>query len=185
LDLVDTAVIEAARISRVPHTKHMKTKNYAVHTGSASIDRILEASCKNDIIVNVVDSLVKTNILDYLDFSIKPCATSTNMPYDQKYTSWYPECLIRIIEKIMTNQHATHDERKHLAGYLYRFKLDEHEILEYFKSTSDFLHDKALDQIRSLKGHTGYSCRNIRLIMKDLCPGVCEYIRQVARRRNP
>ena len=185
LDLVDPSVIEMARIARIPYSKHLKTNRYAIYTGNLGTKQILRASKHNQIMVKLVNSLQKTKILDYLDVDIKPSKISSNKQYSQKYTDWYPDCVIRIMEKILINQHATHDERKHLAGYLMRFGLPHDEIIEYFKNTSDFQRDFCMSQIKSLSQYSNFSCRNVRLVMKDLCPGVCEYIRNVAKGRRP
>jgi hypothetical protein len=185
IDLVDTSVLECARISRIPYTKHLRTGNFSVYIRDDTKPKdILPISKDNQIIVDVCKNLKPTQILDYLDLDIEPPETNGSDVYSNGYDGWYPECVINIMEKILINKHATHDERKHLAGYLLRFGLNEYEIVEYFKNTTDFNRDYALDQIRSL-GHSGYSCRNVRLLFKDLCPGMCEYIREVARRKTP
>jgi hypothetical protein len=183
LDLVDTAVVDSARISRIPYTKHLRTGNYAIYTGDADIDTILDASKNNKVLVEVPTGLKETSIMDYLDLDIEAPKATVNVGYDKVYIGWYPECVIGIMEKILVNQHATHDERKHLAGYLMRFRLNNDQIMEYFMNTSDFNRDVCLRQIESLADHSGYSCRNVRLILRDLCPGMCEYIRQVASKR--
>lgn len=185
LDLIDKSVLESARISRIPYTKHLRTGSFAIYPRvKMSIDDILLASKDNIILIEAYKTLQDTNILDYLDLDIEAPEAEVDTNYAGGYNGWYPECVIKIMEKIVINQHATHDERKHLAGYLLRFGLSEYEIVDYFKNTSDFNRDYALEQIRSL-GHSGYSCRNVRLMLKDLCPGSCEYIREVAKRKNP
>lgn len=185
IDFIDTQVLEPARVARVPHCVHLKTGYYAVYTNGMAVDTILDASKHNSILIDIPKSLTDTAILDYLDLSIvNSTKSNNNTVYANRYTDWYPDCVIAIIEKILVNQHATHDERKHLAGYLMRFNLDEDEILEYFKNTSDYNRDVALQQLRSLAGYSGYSCRNIKALMRDLCPGTCAYIRNVARRRK-
>ena len=183
LDLVDTAVLEPARISRAPFAKHLKTNRFAVYFDEFDIDLIREASIVNKILVESVTSRAESKILDYLDLDVKPTRRKlSDTVYKNRYEDWYPECVIRIMERLMVNQYATHEERRHLVGYLKRFRFEDEEIAELFKNTNDFHWDYTMDQIRSLTGHSNFSCRNVRLQTKDLCPGTCEYIRLVAKR---
>ena len=187
IDLVDTAVFDSARLARLPYTLHLKTGKFAVYSKkNLSIDDLLEASKNNTILIEVPSTLKSSNILDYLDLDIEaPKNGSNDTTYGKGHDSWYPECVIAIIEKILIDQHATHLERMHLAGYLKRFGLVDREIVEYFRGTSDFNYDVALSQIESLDRYSNYSCRNVRILFKKLCPGMCEYIRTVARRKSP
>lgn len=185
LDMIDTSVLEPARISRVPCTKHLKTNRFAVYFDELDIDLIREASMVNKILIGPVTSRAESKILDYLDLDIKPTRRLTSdATYKERYEDWYPECVIRIMERLMVNQYATHEERRHLVGYLKRFRFEDEEIAEFFKNVNDFQWDFTMDQIRSLTGHSNFSCRNLRLQTKNLCPGMCQYIRLVAKRLN-
>lgn len=186
LNLLDTSVLECARISRIPYTKHLRTGGFAVYIKDGmNIEDILSVSRDNQILVDTYKNYQETKILDYLNLNAKPPETSIDTNYGNTYIGWYPECVIRIMEKILINQHATHQERVHLAGYLKRFGLSDSEIVEYFRNTSDFNREFALSQIASLDMYSNYSCKNVRLMFRDLCPGSCEYIREVAKRRVP
>ena len=186
LELIDTSVLESARISRIPNTKHLKTGKFSVYVvDKMTVDEILKESENNSILIETYSDRQKTKILDYLDLYIKPPKVSADKQYENEYSGWYPDCVIGIMEKILNNQHATHLERVHLTGYLKRFGLSDIEILEYFKNTSDFNYDICMAQIESLDQYSNFSCRNVRLLFKGLCPGMCEYIRNVARRQNP
>lgn len=187
LDLVDTAVLEDARISRIPYTKHLKTGNFAVYTnGTMDSEMMLKASKENTMLIEIPNDIKSSNILQYLDLDIEPPVdTGTNDVYDKKDVKWFPDCVIAVMAKIEENQHATHQERVHLAGYLKRFGYSDVEIVDFFRGTTDFQYDVALSQIRSLDKYSNYSCRNVRLFMKDLCPGMCDYIRRVAKRKDP
>ena len=180
LGLVDTAVIEPARIARLPFTKHLKTKLFSVYPINNSVEELRMAAVGNDVLCEPVKLLQETTILDYLDLDAVQKKPKQDKGYIGKYDGILPECVVRIMEKILINQHALHEERIHLAGYLKRFNYDEDEIVEFFKNTSDFQYDECLKYVRSVKGH--YNCANVRLLMPDLCPGICEYIRQVAKR---
>ena len=183
LDMVDTSVLEPARISRVPSTKHLKTNRFAVYFDEFDVDLIREASMINKNLVGAVTSRAESKILDYLDLDAKPTRRRlSDTAYENRYEDWYPECVIRIIEKLMVNQHATHEERRHMTGYLKRFRFEDEEIANLCKNATDFQWDMTMDQIRSLDGHSNFSCRNVRLQMRDLCPGSCQYIRLVAKR---
>lgn len=181
IDIVDTAVVEPARIARLPYTKHLKTGLYAIMIPpNAGMQEVLKASRTNVILQTEYKR--NDNILRYLDLEAE-LSSSAGTGFDKhtgKYTGWFPECVIRVMEKLLVNQHATHDERKHLAGYLMHFGYSDDEILEFFRPASDFNRDVALSQIRSLHGYHGYACRNVRTIMRDLCPGTCRYIIDVA-----
>jgi len=186
LDLVDTAVLESARISRIVYTTHLKTKNFGVYSrDDVSIEDLLEASKNGTILIETPSKLESSNILDYLDLDIEPPKESKDLTYANGFADLYPECVIGIMAKILVDQHASHLERVHLAGYLKRFGMGDREIVEYFRGTSDFNYDMALSQVESLDRYSNYSCINVRLILKGLCPGMCEYIRQVARRKKP
>lgn len=181
-NLVDPSVLEPARIARVPHTRHLGTNMFCVYFDDDSIDSIFKISKNNTMMVKVIDYLQPTKILEYMD----PMAHSEPPPKSQiqingKYDGVFPDCVMKIIEKLETGHHATHIERIHLAGYLKRFGYTDEEIVEFFKSASDFDSTVALSQIKSLKGYCNYSCRNIRLQMCDLCPGMCDYIRDFAK----
>jgi len=183
IDLVDTAVVEPARIARIPYTKHLKSGLYSIMIPrGASIEEVIEASKSNRVLSGLVGTVTPSDvILKYLDLDVvQESPVKTFDSHTGKYTGWFPECVIRIMEKLLVNQHATHDERKHLAGYLMHFGYTDDEILDFFRPASDFNRDVALAQIRSLHGYHGYACRNVRTIMRDLCPGTCRYIVDIA-----
>jgi hypothetical protein len=184
LGIIDSAVVEPARIARLPYTKHLKCGGYSIYTNGANAEDIIRSSNNNEVLMAPVINLRKTTILDYLDVDAEPPKRVEVPDYVGKYDGILPECVLRIMKKILVDQHAVHEERIHLAGYLKRFNYDDSEIVEYFRNTSDFQYDFAMEQIASISNNGHYSCRKVRQILPDLCPGVCEYIRVFARRRD-
>jgi len=182
ISLVDVAVIEPARIARLPYTKHLKSEAYAVYVNGHKTVDIIEASRNNEILVEPIIKLQPTTILKLLDLEAVQPKPKEEKGYNGKYDGLLPECVNRILEKILVDQHAKHEERIHLAGYLKRFNYTDEEIVDHFRNTSDFQYDLALGQIRSIPKGGHYSCVNVRRMMHDLCPGMCEYIREVAKR---
>ena len=184
-NLIDTQVLEKARIARVPCTKHLKTGHYAIYTDGFEIADIIMASKSNMVLVDVSKKLEETKILDYLDLTAKPVRAGTDKTYKTKYEGYLPTCVVRIMTKLIVEQHATHDERKHLVGYLQRFRYSTEEILEYLSHASDYNVHISEDQIDSLVNYVGYTCANVKLLMPDICPGNCDYIRDLAKRKDP
>lgn len=184
IDLVDIAVIEPARIARLPFTKHLKVGGYAVYVDATNTTEIIETSLNNYVLVEPVANLQETTVLELLDLGAVLPKPKAEVGYAGKYDGPLPDCVIKIMEKILVDQHAKHEERIHLAGYLKRFNYDEEEIVDHFRNTSDFQYDLALGQVRSIPKSGHYNCVNVRRMMPGVCPGICEYIRQVARRRD-
>jgi len=184
LHLVDVSVVEPARIARLPFTKHLKCGAFSIYTDSVDCTEIIKAAKNNLVTTKPVTELQDTTILQLLDFEAIQAKPEEDLGYVGEYTGLMPDCVINIIEKILVNQHAIHSERIHLAGYLKRFNFSEDVIVEHFKTTSDFQYDLTLGQIRSIPKGGHYSCINVRRMMPGLCPGMCEYIRTVAKRRD-
>jgi len=184
INIVDIAVIEPARIARIPYTKHLKWKGYSVYVDTTDGAEVIDVSRNNSLVVEPITKLQETKILEYLDLEAVLPKPKQEAGYSGKYDSVLPECVTRIMEKILVDQHARHEERIHLAGYLKRFNYTEDEIVDHFRNTSDFQYDLALGQVRSIPKNAHYNCINVRRMMPDLCPGICAYIREVARRKD-
>ena len=87
--------------------------------------------------------------------------------------------------------HATHDERIHLAAYLYRFGWSIDDIVNTFRTASDFNPAIAESQVMSLisKDYKPYSCKRVKAEMLHVCPfamtkNYCHYITSSMEKRR-
>ena len=87
----------------------------------------------------------------------------------------FPPCMKRIVDTIRSGGNPSHVERFNLAAFLGSIGLDAEEVLEYFKSTTDFNEKIARYQVEHILGLRGgkkkylpYSCEKMRA--SGLCP---------------
>lgn len=182
-DLLDMHTIGNRRsMARIPHTYNERTEHFSVFYNGDDANELDYISINNMITVPVINDLQETSILkflrpddDYNEELLKPA--------DVAFSGIYPDCVLNIMTKLKLEKHATHDERIHLAAYLYKIGWAFDDIVNVFQDASDFNPAIAEQQVRSIiaGNYKPYACSRVKTDMHNVCPYAdnkryCHYI---------
>ena len=183
-DLLDMHTVGNRRsMARIPYSYNPKYEQYAVCSDADDAD-VLRDDAKNGRITKPpVTDLQPTSILKYLNSEDTDYRFELLKPARIAFDGTYPDCVLNILGKLEMEKHASHDERIHLAAYLYRFGNSIEDIVNVFRDATDFNPVIAESQVVSLvsKDYKPYGCKRVKAEMLDVCPfaktkGYCHYI---------
>ncbi len=185
-DLLDLPVVGNRRgMGRIPYTYNKKGEGYAVYYDGNDTTE-LEFISANCIIQDLPQTQLKeTNVLKFLrpedDYD-----TQLLQPAEVAFDGMYPDCILNIMTKLAMERHATHDERIHLAAYMFRLGHSFDEIVNAFSNATDFNQIIAEQQVRSIIGrnYKPYRCDRVKTQMRNVCPHsankrYCHYIKKL------
>ena len=186
-DLLDMHTVGNRRsIGRIPYTYNPKYERYAVYSMADDAKTLEEDSRKGKMRIAPITELQDTEILKYLNADDADYTVELMKPSENAFNGVYPDCVLSIMAKIRMKHHASHEERIHLAAYMYKLGHPLYEIIQAFKDTSDYNPVVAEQQVLSIisNNYNPYGCARVKLNL-DICPfnkqkGYCHYIRNLS-----
>jgi len=181
-DLLDMHTVGNKKgVSRIPYTLNPKQGKYAV-CSLAETSEDLEWDAVNGLInTPPVMEQQPTSILKYLrpgDDYVEELMKSGDVAFD----GIYPDCVLNIMTKLALEKHANHEERIHLAAFLYRLGYSVEQIVDAFREASDFSPSQTEYYVTDMiaKNYRPYSCKRVKDQMA-VCPFAkngryCHYI---------
>jgi hypothetical protein len=190
-DLLDMHTVGNRRsIGRIPYTYNPKHGKYAVYSDADDAKVLEEDAKKGRMVVPPINELQETEILKYLNADDADYTVELMKPSEIAFDGVYPDCVLNILSKLRLKKHASHEERIHLAAYMYKLGHSVHDIVNAFKDASDFNPIIAEQQVLSIvaNNYNPYGCNRVKLDM-DVCPynkqkGYCHYIQKLAASRK-
>jgi hypothetical protein len=190
-DLLDMHTVGNRRsIGRIPYTYHPKYERYAVYSMADDAKTLEEDSKKGRMVIPPVVDLQETEILKYLNADDADYTVELMKPSENAFNGMYPDCVLNIMSKLRMQHHASHEERIHLAAYMFKLGHPIYEIVEAFKDATDYNPVVTEQQVMSVvaNNYNPYGCARVKLNM-DVCPfnkqkGYCHYIRNLSASKS-
>jgi hypothetical protein len=186
VDLLDMHTVGNRRsMARIPYTYNKRADRFAVYYDGSDPMELEFVSINGIMPEQPIMQLQDTNILKFLrpddDYD-----TELLKPAEVAFNGMYPDCVLSILSKIRMYQHAGHEERMHLAAYMYKLGHSFDDIVNAFRGTTDFNPVVCEQQVRSIvgSGYKPYSCGRVKSQMSDICPysstgRYCHYIKRI------
>jgi len=189
-DLLDKQIVGNKRgVGRIPYTWNEGGGKYAVCSltnDGTELDYIAANGIMDE---PPVRELQPTNILKYLNTDAEDYTAELMKPSEFAFDGIYPDCVLSIMDKIHRYKHAGHQERIHLASYLFKLGHSMDEIIDSFRETSDFNPAVTQYQVYGIMGanYNPYSCARVKREMPECCPysktgAYCGYIKKLAKK---
>lgn len=191
-DLLDMKTVGNRRsMGRIPYTYNTKHKKYAIYSLTSEPDVLEEEAIMGYMGEAPVMDLKSTEILKYLNADEDEYTVELMKPAQIAFDGMYPDCVLNIMAKLRLERHASHDERIHLAAYMYKLGHSVDDIVNAFKDATDFNPVVAEQQVLSIvsKDYNPYGCSRVKRDMGETCPfyknkGHCYYIRKLINQQK-
>lgn len=191
-DLLDMHTVGNKRsMARIPYCWNKRHEQYSVYSMADDPNVLREDAINGRMPIAPITDLQPTDILKYLsaddaDYRVE-LLKQGNIAFDGNY----PDCVLNILAKLALEHHAVHNERIHLAAYLYRLGHSISEIVDSFREATDFNPVIAEAQVMSLisKNYRPFGCKRVKLEMDRVCPFAgtntyCHYITNSMEQRK-
>ena len=191
-DLLDMKTVGNRRsMGRIPYTYNMKHKKYAIYSLTSEPEILEEEAIMGYMGESPVLELRETDILKYLNPETDTYTTELMKPAEIAFDGMYPDCVLNIMSKLRMEKHASHDERIHLAAYMYKLGSSVDDIVSAFRDASDFNPITTEQQVLSIVGkdYNPYGCGRVKTYMNGVCPyatnrGYCSYINKIMKKQQ-
>jgi hypothetical protein len=190
-DLLDMHTVGNRRsVDRIPYTYNPKHGKYAVYSMADDGHVLEEDARKGRMTIPPVRELQETEILKYLKADDADYTIELMKPSEIAFDGVYPDCVLNIMSKLRLQHHANHEERIHLAAYMYKLGHPLMDIVNAFRDASDFNPIVAEQQVLSVIGnnYNPYGCTRVKMNM-DICPynkrkAYCNYIQKLVANKK-